>query len=72
MQNTTVIKDNHNIAEILQEGYGFYLEGKVQENLLSWRSGSETSQIEALEQAALMLEKLISDVKEHGTPQCTM
>jgi len=72
MHNTIEKRDSDHIAEILQEGYGFYLEGKLQENLLNWRSGSVTSQIDALEQAALMLEKLISDVKDHGTPQCTM
>ena len=57
MHNTIEKGDSDHIAEILQEGYGFYLEGKLQENLLNWRSGSVTSQIDALEQAALMLER---------------
>lgn len=61
------------IAEELQDGYGFYLEGSAIYHLHGWRQCSNCAkQIHDLKTVQYFLQKLIEDIEEHGTPRCFM
>ena len=66
--------DSPDIAETLQDGYGFYLEGTIKQHLHGWRQRAKTSQSQTsdLKAAQHYLQKLIDDVEEHGIPSCHM
>ena len=66
--------DSPDIAETLQDGYGFYLEGTIKQHLHGWRQRAKISQSQTsdLKAAHYYLQKLIDDVEEHGIPNCHM
>lgn len=71
---TTPNKSTDHIAETLQDGHGFYLEGSVIFYLHGWRHNSNTvaGQLRDLKAAEYYLQKLIEDIEEHGVPSCHM
>jgi hypothetical protein len=70
----TTIEAIDYIADTLDEGFGYYLEGSLKKYLHRWRfkSKSDEGKIRDLKKAAWYLDKLIKDVEEHGVPECHM